>query len=58
MGRGSRVKKGEMFEFFSHGRCRKFGPRALYQALPAGAGDFVMPGLMRIGEAAVARCAL
>jgi mandelate racemase len=26
-----------------------YGPRALYQAIVAGAGDFVMPDLMRIG---------
>ena len=26
-----------------------YGPRSLYQALHAGAGDFVMPDLMRIG---------
>jgi mandelate racemase len=26
-----------------------YGPRALYQAIAAGAGDFVMPDLMRIG---------
>jgi mandelate racemase len=26
-----------------------YGPRALYQAVAAGAGDFVMPDLMRIG---------
>jgi len=26
-----------------------YGPRALYQALAAGAGDYVMPDLMRIG---------
>jgi mandelate racemase len=26
-----------------------YGPRALYQAMAAGAGDFVMPDLMRIG---------
>jgi mandelate racemase len=26
-----------------------YGPRALYQAVSAGAGDFVMPDLMRIG---------
>ena len=26
-----------------------YGPRALYQAIVSGAGDFVMPDLMRIG---------